>query len=144
MKKLYRSRRQRILGGVAGGLGEYFGVDPVIIRLIWLVLILFGGVGFLGYLIAWIIIPVEEKVVTESSSETAPSENVPRRRYGSQVFFGIVLVVLGIVLLLHQNWDLWWTIKTFMRSFVRYIIPTLLILLGIYLMIENKTGKKGE
>ncbi len=143
MKKLYRSRRQRILGGVAGGLGEYFGVDPVIIRLIWLVLILFGGVGFLGYLIAWIIIPIEEKVVTESS-ETAPSENVPRRRYGSQVFFGIVLVILGIVLLLHQNWDLWWTIKIFMRSFVRYIIPTLLILLGIYLMIEKKTGKKGE
>jgi len=57
IKRLYRSRTDRILGGVAGGIGEYLNVDPTIIRLIWLLSILLGGVGFPLYLIAWLIIP---------------------------------------------------------------------------------------
>ena len=47
------------MGGVCGGLGDYFELDPVLVRLIWLILILFGGVGLFMYLIAWVIIPVE-------------------------------------------------------------------------------------
>ena len=58
MKKLYRSRVQRVLGGVCGGLGDYLGVDPTLIRLAWA---LFGlmGAGILFYVLAWIIIPEE-------------------------------------------------------------------------------------
>lgn len=57
-KRLYRSGRDRILGGVCGGLGDYFDVDPVLVRLIWLVLTLLSlGVGIPAYLIAWIMIP---------------------------------------------------------------------------------------
>lgn len=56
-KRLYRSGKDKVLGGVCGGIAEYFGVDPVLIRLIWVALILAGGSGVLLYIIAWIVIP---------------------------------------------------------------------------------------
>lgn len=59
-KRLYRIPEGKVLGGVCTGLGKYFEVDFVIIRLIWVSLILFGGIGFLGYIIAWILIPMEK------------------------------------------------------------------------------------
>lgn len=58
-KRLYRSNSERMLGGVCGGLGKYFSVDPTLIRLAWVVFSLCGGAGVLAYLIAWIIIPSE-------------------------------------------------------------------------------------
>jgi phage shock protein C len=58
-RKLYRSRSDRMLGGVCGGLGDYFRVDPTLMRLIFVVLFLLGGHGLLVYLILWIIIPLE-------------------------------------------------------------------------------------
>ncbi|NLA58527.1 MAG: PspC domain-containing protein [Firmicutes bacterium] len=59
MNKLYRSRTNRVLGGVAGGLGDYFRVDPVVVRLIFVLLALAEGNAVLLYLIAWLIIPEE-------------------------------------------------------------------------------------
>lgn len=56
-KRLYRSNTNRILAGVCGGIGEYFGIDPTIVRLLWVLFCLAGGSGVLGYLIALIIIP---------------------------------------------------------------------------------------
>ena len=56
-KKLYRSRNNKMLTGVCAGVGEYFNIDPTIVRLIWVVLSLSGGAGILGYLICSIIIP---------------------------------------------------------------------------------------
>jgi len=56
-KKLYRSKKSRIIGGVCGGIGEYLKVDPVLIRLIWVVGALMWGAGIFAYLVAWIIIP---------------------------------------------------------------------------------------
>ncbi len=55
--RLTRSKSQRMIGGVAGGLAEYFEVDVVIIRLLWLLAFFVFGTGALAYLIAWIIIP---------------------------------------------------------------------------------------
>lgn len=55
--KLYRSRDQRMIAGICGGIGEYFGVDPTLIRLILVGLVFVGFSGFVAYLIAWIIIP---------------------------------------------------------------------------------------
>jgi len=57
IRRLYRSSKEKILGGVCGGIGEYFGVDPVLIRLLWVVGSLVWGFGILMYIIAWIIIP---------------------------------------------------------------------------------------
>ncbi len=56
-RRLYRSPDDRVIAGVCGGLGEYFAVDPVILRLILVVLILFGGSGLVLYILAWILIP---------------------------------------------------------------------------------------
>jgi phage shock protein C len=60
MKRLYRSKQERMLGGVCGGLGEHLDVDPTVIRLVWAVIALLSlGTGLLIYLIAWLIIPEE-------------------------------------------------------------------------------------
>ena len=58
-KRLYRSKNDRVLGGVCAGLGNYFNIDPVLARVLWAVSFFAFGVGFLAYLIAWIIIPEE-------------------------------------------------------------------------------------
>lgn len=59
IKRLYRSRTDRVLGGVCAGLANYLNVDPVLIRVAWVVAFFAVGVGFLAYIIAWIIIPKE-------------------------------------------------------------------------------------
>ncbi len=61
MKKLYRSKKNRIIAGVCSGIGEYLEIDPTVIRVIWaLFTIVSMGVGILAYLAAWVIIPDEE------------------------------------------------------------------------------------
>ena len=63
MKHLYRSRENRVLAGVFGGLDDYLNVDPVILRLIWVLIAIFTGLvpGILAYLIAALIIPQRPK-----------------------------------------------------------------------------------
>ena len=56
-KKLYKSNTNKMLEGVCGGIAEYFGVDPTIVRLAWVVFCVLGGSGILAYIIAAIIIP---------------------------------------------------------------------------------------
>lgn len=56
-KRLYRNTNNKIIAGVCSGVGDYFNIDPVIIRLLWVILTIFGGAGLLVYIIAWIIIP---------------------------------------------------------------------------------------
>lgn len=56
-KRLYRSKVNRKLAGVCGGIAEYFNVDPTIIRLVFVVLAICAGCGLLAYLLAWIIVP---------------------------------------------------------------------------------------
>ncbi|MCF0200782.1 MAG: PspC domain-containing protein [Bacteroidales bacterium] len=56
-KKLYRSLTDKKLCGVCGGLGEYFNIDPTLIRIAWALFAVAGGTGLLAYLIAAIIIP---------------------------------------------------------------------------------------
>jgi phage shock protein PspC (stress-responsive transcriptional regulator) len=60
MKKLYRSKTDRKIAGVAGGLSEYLNVDPTVIRLGFLLLALPGGPSILIYFVMWIIVPEEE------------------------------------------------------------------------------------
>lgn len=58
VKRLYRSRKEKMVAGVCGGLAEYFEIDPVIIRLAWLMFAVFG-VGIITYILAIIIVPEE-------------------------------------------------------------------------------------
>lgn len=57
MKKLYKSDVDRKLCGVCGGIAEYLGIDSTIVRLIWVVLVVFFGTGILAYIIAALVIP---------------------------------------------------------------------------------------
>lgn len=59
-KRLMRSTKDRILGGVCGGIAEHYGWDPTLVRLGWVVLSLAWGVGILLYIIAWLIMPVKK------------------------------------------------------------------------------------
>ncbi len=56
--RLYRSQKEKVIGGVCGGLSEYFSIDPIIVRLLFLALF-FAGFGLIIYLIAWIFVPTK-------------------------------------------------------------------------------------
>lgn len=58
-KHLQRSRTEKMIGGVCGGLAQYFEIDPTVVRLLWVIVILFGGSGVLLYIILWLIMPLE-------------------------------------------------------------------------------------
>lgn len=73
MKKLYRSRKDTKIAGVCGGIAEYFNVDSNIIRLLAVLTIFFGGGGFIAYIIAWIIIPLEPVEDESSDKQTSRS-----------------------------------------------------------------------
>ena len=74
-KKLYRSRTNRMVAGVIGGLGEFFGIDPVLLRLGYLILTVFTGFvpGIIGYVLAIIIVPEAVPVtpVAQTGSDDA-------------------------------------------------------------------------
>jgi phage shock protein C len=57
-EKLYRSKDNRMLAGICGGLGEYFNIDPTIVRLLFIFGALFAGIGVIPYLVGWIVIPL--------------------------------------------------------------------------------------
>lgn len=65
VKRLYRSRKERMIAGVCVGLGDYLKVDPTLIRLLFVLFTLMGGQGILAYLILWIIVPEEPIVLNE-------------------------------------------------------------------------------
>jgi len=58
-KKLYRTRADKMIAGVCGGLGRYFGIDSTWVRLLFVLFFFAGGAAFLIYLILWIIVPLE-------------------------------------------------------------------------------------
>ena len=63
-RKLYRSKEDRWVAGVCGGLAEYLDIDPIIVRLIALILVLCAGGGLLIYIIAWLVVPEEPDSLT--------------------------------------------------------------------------------
>ncbi len=73
MKRLYRSKNDRMLGGVCAGLGEHLDIDPTVIRLVWAVITVISvGTGALVYILAWILIPEED--TSSSEQKTQKSE----------------------------------------------------------------------
>ena len=59
VRRLKRSSRDKKIGGVCGGFGKYFNVDPTLVRVLWILAILLGGTGLLLYLILWIVMPLD-------------------------------------------------------------------------------------
>lgn len=91
-KRLTRSRQERMIAGVCGGIGHYLNIDPTLIRLALLLLAIWGGGGILVYIIAWIVIPEEPLAETPAAivpagpaaqptpSETAAETAAPAER----------------------------------------------------------------
>ena len=90
-----RSRGDRVIAGVCGGLGRYLGIDPVLLRVAFIILALANGVGLIAYIVAWVAIP------EEGADQPAGPAAEPRREAGRMVLGGS-LVVLGLVLLLDR------------------------------------------
>jgi len=77
-KRLYRSRDHRVVAGVAGGLATYLGIDPALIRLAFVLLTIFNGLGLLLYLVLWLIVPNIDTVYVEAGAQVR--ENVDEMR----------------------------------------------------------------
>lgn len=77
-RRLYRSVRERVLGGVAGGVAEYFDLDPSLVRIAWAILILAsGGIFFLLYIVMWIVVPEAPPYAAYGPSQPWPSSAPP-------------------------------------------------------------------
>jgi len=115
---LRRSREDRVIAGVCGGLGRYLGVDPVLIRVAFVVLAIGGGIGFLIYGVAWLIIPRE-----------APGDDVgsaPRSSAATgRVLVGTALIALGAIILIDR----------YVSWFDKVIGPIALIGIGIAVLV---------
>jgi phage shock protein C len=90
-----RSRSERVIAGVCGGLGRHLGIDPVLLRVAFIILALANGLGLIAYVVAWVAIPEEGR-----DQPVTPGPE-PRRETGRLVLGGS-LVVLGLVLLLDR------------------------------------------
>jgi len=96
-KKIYRSRRELILAGVAGGLAEYFGVDPTLVRILFVLLALSGG-GVLVYIVLMLIVPQESEEETIKGEEKIKEDNGK----GGRKTLGMVLLAIGVVAIWNQ------------------------------------------
>ncbi len=138
-KKLYRSQSNRVIGGVCAGLAHYLDVDPVLVRLVFVVLA-FNGLGVAVYLILWLVVPDESH--RELAGEDIVRANLEDMRQkarslgqswaqGQQgaVLVGILLIALGAAFLVH--------------TFVPWVDagllwPVALIVIGAYLLLRRR------
>jgi phage shock protein C len=148
--RITKSRTDRVIDGVCGGLAEYYKIDPVIVRLVFVVLLFINGIGFFLYIILMIIMPKPDKVeqppketIRENVQEMgervkeagegigmAFSKNTEEKHSHRAAWFGVILICLGIILLLDKlnlikwfNKDLLW--------------PVIIILIGVWLLIRR-------
>ncbi len=120
-KRLYRSRLNNKIAGVCGGLGDYFNIDPTLLRIIAVLLIFADGVGILAYIIAWIVMPKRpfDLVEEEAAAKATPI------KWNTQ-WPGVILVVVGGLLLVHNLF--WWF------DFHDLFWPGVLVAIGLLLI----------
>lgn len=135
-KKLYRSRRNVVIGGVCGGIGEYFDIDPVLVRIIWLFAV-FSGIGVLAYFLCWVVIPqkpyqlsnLEKEQYEDGYYDETYHEQDASRREKSKLLLGSGLIIIGGFSLMEKfmpwfDFDILW--------------PVMLIAGGFYLIYREK------
>ncbi len=147
IKKFYRSSTDRVIWGVCGGLGEYFGIDSTLIRILFIILALGSGVGVLLYIILAIVAPVDsnEKMVKSKKVEDLAEElKISARKISSKMdaedkhharnVLGLIILAVGTFMLLREafhfyiNWNLFYSF--------------LIIILGLYLLDNYSRNNK--
>jgi phage shock protein C len=133
-RKLYRSQANRMIGGVCGGMAEYFNIDPNLMRLLWVVLAFLGGSGLILYLASLIIIP--------NNPDQTPPENKESIIKDKPLFWGSLLIVIGIFLLMRQL-GIFYSFR-FWRLPWQSIWAIILIAVGAGLLLyKSKEEKEG-
>ena len=141
MRRLYKSRRDRVIDGVCGGIAEYFDIDPVIVRLIAVILLFTGGTGLIAYIVGMIIIPANpEGEGYQPCSHQAHTTGKTNHKNKSAA--GVILIIIGVLLLMHNipvfRGYYWW-----IRSLSwEYIVPVAFIIIGLYFLIKKGEEKK--
>lgn len=122
LRRLQRSRRDRVVGGVCGGIARYLDIDPVLLRVAAAALALSGGLGVLAYVVAWVVIPEADD--TEPERTTTPAE-----RHSVAIVVGAALVGLGVLLLARQ-WLPWFGAQAFW--------PLVVVATGVVVLVSAR------
>ncbi|HPI73872.1 MAG TPA: PspC domain-containing protein [bacterium] len=134
-RRLYRSRRHKVIAGVCGGFAEYTGLDTSLVRVFWLLAALFNGAGILAYFVCLFIM----KENPQDTIEETPSAVVEKRR--PEWTIGLILTIIGAVLLLHNltghEWWLPWRWFEILNIHIREVWPVLLIALGMAILLRH-------
>ncbi|MBI2851367.1 MAG: PspC domain-containing protein [Chloroflexi bacterium] len=129
-KRLYRSRSDRMIWGVCGGIAEYFEIDPTIVRLIAVLLVFAGGIGILAYIILAIVMPLEGTAVSEPREVV--KENVAEMK---QTATQLGAEIRTAFTRQEQAGEPQETSKTRQRT--GYSIAIILIILGVLFLLDN-------
>jgi phage shock protein C len=139
--RLERSRTNRVIGGVCGGLGEYLDIDPTFVRVV-MVILGFGGVGILIYIVLLILMPqsgqampfvrpaTDATTVIDPGAPVAPAVVDPAAAERRRNAVGILLVALGAIFMLGN-------LGFFRGLDWKYIWPLVIIALGVYLISQR-------
>jgi phage shock protein C len=128
VKRIYKSRTDRMIDGVCGGIAEYFNVDPTLVRVATVLLALSGGMGIVLYFAGMIIMPANPTMTTGAIAVKSSATN--------HRFWGILLVVFGILLFMgNMGWDFWHHWWWFSWSTT---VPVLLILAGVAFLFGGR------
>lgn len=129
-RRLYRSTTDKVLGGVCGGLAEYFGIDPAIIRIIAVLMVFAHGMGVLAYLICWVAIRKRPEGV-------APVKVASPSRTWTRYVPGGILILVGLIMLVDINWY-WLDLDDIFEQYW----PILLIGLGLLLVLYRGNPRR--
>ncbi|HBM75484.1 MAG TPA: PspC domain-containing protein [Clostridiaceae bacterium] len=125
-RQLYRSKNNRMIAGVCGGIGEYFNIDPTLIRILWAAFsVLSVGAGIIAYIIALIVIPEEGFEGANYHTGGAPI-NIDNKK--ASIVVGVVLVLMGVFLIARRFFN-WFDIKL--------LLSVLLIALGAFILFRG-------
>lgn len=142
-RKLYRSTQDRVVAGVAGGLGEYFDMDANIIRIGFVLLACLGGAGAVLYFACWMVLPEKNgrAILSAHDSVEEQLERAGEELKKTPIFqgfgsvLGVWLIIIGLVVLLIN-------LGYLAASIVFRLWPLLLIVLGWYLYVRSSERKK--
>jgi phage shock protein C len=140
-RQLYRSRTNRMLAGVCGGLGELTGIDANLMRLAWIFLFFFGGAGLWIYLIMAIVIP--EQPEGDAAPPISYADHWQSVSRNGALAIGIVVIVVGLALLLSTLGWLPVSLGYLWRLFWRLFWPLVLIGLGLMVLLGAFWGDQG-